>query len=265
MPLYGDPQFHLDNDDTDLIGLRTVTYGKIWQPSRWPMSMAELDAEKPDPPEVSGGVVLINSRTLPRGGGLRTTWTFRGINGDGKSVTFKTRANSIDYGFEPGFSEVNLLRLPDIQTLMDENGGYPVDGQIVWQPTIPKSASSGSGVVKTGNDEGKPNPLFGYQSYFVISGTYHFRYCVRSKSEIPDVAGKIFESAKLPGDAPVMEGRNWLALAPAPHRVGPVYDVLESYWLSGDGGWPTQIYGKKKNNGSGSTALTTGSLTTGSL
>ena len=26
-------------------------------------------------------------------------------------------------------------------------------------------------------------------------------------------------------------------------RVGPVYDISESYWLSGEGGWPQPIYG----------------------
>lgn len=265
MAIYGDPQFHIDLDDTDLVGIRTLTLSKIWQASRWPMSQIELDAEKPDPPEVSGGVVLIGSQTRRVNGGLRTSWTFRGINGDGKSVTFKTRANSIDYGFEPGFAEQNLLRLAGIQDLMDQFGGDIRDGQIQWQPTIPNSSNSGSGAVKSGNDAGKPNPLFGYQSYFVIQGTYHFRYCVRSLAEIPDIGGKILRSSDLPGEAPKYDNRNWLALAPAPHRVGPVHDVLESYWLSGDGGWPTPIYGGNKSASGPKSGLTTGGLTTGHL
>ena len=43
-------------------------------------------------------------RSMETNGALRTTWTFEGIGGDGKSVTFKDRTNSPDYSFEPGFS-----------------------------------------------------------------------------------------------------------------------------------------------------------------
>jgi hypothetical protein len=249
--IYGKPSIKITKDTTDRNGLRTLVLSQLWQPQgNAPLSIEDQDAQEPDVPAVPGGVLFIGRQRAPEKGGFRTYWTFEGIGGNGKDVTFKDRAHSIDYWFEGSLSERSLLELPNIQDILNQFNGVAQDGQIIWQPTLPGGASNGAMV---GAPSGAVNPLFGYQSSFVNDGTYHFRYLSNGYGSIPfSNAGKVMETGKLPGTPPTTEsvnanertGRNWLAMPPAPRRVGPVYEVLESFWLSREGGWPTQIYPK---------------------
>ena len=54
MPIYGTPALNILDDQTDRIGIRTMVLALIWQPSRWPMSIGEYDAERPAPPAMGG-------------------------------------------------------------------------------------------------------------------------------------------------------------------------------------------------------------------
>lgn len=254
MPIYGKPHLRRDNDLTDIVGLRTLVLSQLWQASRGDLTPLELDAEEPAPPAVSGGLLFIGKQTRREGGGLRTTWTFEGINGDGKSPTFRDRSNSIDYRFEPGFSEKSLLLLPNAQDLLDQFGGYVLDGRVIWPPTVPGEANTGT---KKQTDSGKPNPLFGRETFFAVEGTYLFRYLSRDLPSQSGV-GKIHTSG-LPGKPPKdYTDRNWLKLPVSYQRRGPVHECLEGYWLSGAGGWPKEIYGLA--NATTERGLTTGSL-----
>jgi hypothetical protein len=239
--IYGDPQLHIDDDQTDRIGIRTLLLSKLWQPSRWPLSLVELDAEKPNVPEVPSGVIFIGEQTRRLQGALRTTWTFEGINGDGKSVTFKDRSNSLDYSFEPGFSQVSITQHPAWEYLKKTYGGQQTpDGQVTWPESI--SDSSSGGPVR-GNSDGMKNPLSGYSHFHSIEGTYSFRYASLSLSLAMQGVGYI--AASLPGTPPPVKNRNWLK-APSPwQRRGPVMEITEVYWLSGEGGWLPQIYGEE--------------------
>lgn len=249
--IYGTPQIHIDDDHTDRIGIRTLVLSQIWQPSRWPLSLAELDGEKPDIPAVPGGVLFIGEQTRRMGGVLRTTWTFEGINGDGKSVTFKDRSNSLDYHFQPGFSQVPITRHPYWNALKSKFGGQVTDGQVTWPDSIPAGESSGPVVA---DSQGKANPLFGQDDFVRMEGTYSFRYAATSLAAALTGIGKIASS--LPGRAPSYPSRNWLK-APSPwQRRGTVFEITEVYWLSGEGGWPAEIYSDKEKTGSGNTVDT---------
>jgi hypothetical protein len=255
--IYGDPQVHIDDDHTDRIGIRTLVLSQLWQPSRWPLTLPELDDEKPDVPEVPGGVMFIGEQTRRVAGALRTTWTFEGINGDGKSVTFKDRANSPDYSFEPGFAQVSILKHPSWPHLRDAYGGQVIDGQVIWPEFI--GPSTASGPVKD-DSAGKPNPLFGHEDFFRLEGTYSFRYASKDLGVAMQGIGYIVGAP--PGaPPPVGDGRNWLK-APTPwKRRGPVLDITEVYWLSGAGGWPPQLYGNEaqsySSNGGGVKGINT--------
>lgn len=247
--IYGTPTIHRDDDQTDRIGIRTLVLSQLWQPSRWPLSQEELDAESPAPPEVSAGVVFIGQQTRRQGGALRTVWSFEGINGNGKSVTFKQRHNSIDYRFDPGFSEKSLLLLPNIQELFDTYGGYVLDGQIYWPPLTPEQTGSAN---KKSATAGKPNPMFGRDSKRMMDGTYSFRYAEIGYGKAFADVGKIFTTGKLPGKPPTDIGdRNWLKATPGVIRRGPVHDITETYLLSEEGGHPEAIYGTAGKDGDG--------------
>jgi hypothetical protein len=259
MSLYGTPAVKIEKDTTDRVGIRTLVLSQLWAASAGGLSIEELDAEEPAPPAVPAGVLFIGRERVRAGGGLRTLWTFEGIFGNGKDVTFKDRIHSIDYNFEPGFSEKSALRLPGIQDILNQFGGYVVDGQIIYPPSVPSGTASGPIASGSGTND-KPNPLFGQDTFFSVEGTYHFRYYVLNQRDIPTgFVGMILKSSQLPGEPPPFPdvttdsdgnptGRNWLALPPAPTRVGPGWHVEEMFWLSGDGGWPTPYYGQGKAN-----------------
>jgi hypothetical protein len=87
--------------------------------------------------------------------------------------------------------------------------------------------------------------MFGVQDWFRMEGTYRFRY---ASNDVPDFsrAGTIIQTADLPGKPPTTIGdRNWLFVPPPYRRRGVILDITEMYWLSGPGGWPLPIYGKK--------------------
>lgn len=261
---YGTLIIHIEDDQTDRIGIRTLTLSQLWQPTTWPMTIAELDALEPDIPDVPSGVLFVGKQTRPQKGCLKTYWVFEGVNGDGKSVTFKDRSTSIDCEYKPGFAEVSLLKSPKWPTLRDSYGLDNLDGQIVWQDTIPASAG-GSGLAGGNSQAGQPNPIFGYDTYLRIEATYLFRYAVFSPSQIPDIDGKIFETGSLPGVVKPVGTRNWLGGGTPYVRRGPVLDVTEIYWLSGDGGWPTPIYGNATSGITATDGLSGGSSNGGSI
>lgn len=256
--IIGTPAITIEDDHTDRVGLRTLLLSQMWQPSRWPMSVGELDAERPPTPDVPGGVVFIGRQTRRQGGALRTLWSFEGIEGDGQSVTFKTRGKSLDWGFEPGFSEAPIQRHRRIEALLDKFEGQVIDNEIIWPRTLSGDGGGGTGIGAGKQSSGKINPMFGRDTYFAFQGgTYWYRYMAQSEAEIPDVIGKLFSGASLPGGAPRHAGRNWLCAGAPFLRRGPAVEVTELYWLSDEGGWPKPIYGAG-GGGSGSGGVQTG-------
>lgn len=249
--IYGTPSVTIEDDHTDLVGLRTLLLSQMWQPSTWPLSMEALDSEAPDTPEVPGGLWIIGKQRRRQGGVLREFWLYEGINGDGKSVTFKTRGNSPHYGFDPGLSERPIQLHPKIENLLDKYEGQVLDNQVIWPLNLSGSGNT-SGLQK--NESGQAiNPLFGRDSYLAFQGgMYWYRYMVRHEREVPNIIGKIFKSGSLPGGAPAFSGRDWLGSAAPWQRRGPAaVEVVEQYLLSDDGGWPKELYGR----GGGSTGV----------
>lgn len=264
--IYGNPIFRVEHDQTDQVGLRRLVLSKMWQASRGALSVEELDADEPPPPEVPGGLGLIGRTRTSANGVMHTAWTYEGINGNGKDVTFKERGVSQHYGFDPGFSEASILRHPKLRTpggLLDIFEGQPFDNEIVWPPYL--SGKSGSGIGTSSKaTEGEVNPMYGQDTYLTFQGgTYWYRYMARDESEIPDIIGRLFGGG-LPGRPPRVGGRNWLCAGVPYTRRGPAaIEVMEHYWLSDDGGWPKAIYasgGSGRVDGSG--GLSTGTLTT---
>jgi hypothetical protein len=236
--IYGNPEIKIEDDTTDRVGLRTLILSQMWEPSRWPLSLEELDAEKPDVPDVPGGVGFIGEQTRRFGGAQRTFWTFEGINGDGKDVTFKGRTNSPDYSFQPGFAQVSLIKHPNWAALKKAWNGQIIDGQPFFPEFVSTTGASSGPVV--GASAGQTNPLFGHTDFLRMEGTYSFRYLAFAYAVSASAIGKIATS--LPGRPPTFADRNWLfAMAPFVRR-GPILDITEVYWLSGAGGWPPQIY-----------------------
>lgn len=263
MSHYGDKFFRIHDDQTDRIGIRTLVLAQLWQATRARMTLDELDAEAPATPATPSGMELIGRQRRPVGGALKEFWTYTGVHGNGKDVTFKTYGNSPDYQFDPGFSQVSILKHPNIRELMDRFGGQVVDTEIVWPPLIEggvdfaSAGSNGLGVFSgagtatvtalglaggNGSGAGQTNPMFGEQDFFRTEGTYTYRYAAANLSGLR--AGvRIVSAAGLPGEAPGYEGRDYL-VGPSPYRRhGPVYAITLVAWLSGAGGWNKYIYG----------------------
>jgi hypothetical protein len=266
--IYGTPILRVEHDQTDQVGLRRLVLSKMWQASRGSLSIEALDAEEPSPPEVPGGLGLIGRSRTSSGGVIRTAWTYEGINGNGKDVTFKGRGVSQHYGFDPGFSEAPIQRHPKLRTaggLLETYEGEALDTEIIWPPYLSGKKSSGvSGSAK--NSSAQVNPMYGQDTYFTFQGgIYWYRYMARDESEIPDIIGRLFIGG-LPGRPPRVSGRNWLCAGVPFQRRGPnAIEVMEHYWLSDDGGWPKAIYSNGGGKTDATSGLQTGGLTTGHL
>lgn len=243
--IYGTPGIRIEDDQTDRIGFRTLTLSKLWQPSRWPMEMAELDEEAPVAPAAPPFMEYLGRQTRPHGGGLRTFWTYEGFDSSGKGPQFRGRGASLDYQFDPGFSQVDLLLHPDIQDFLDQYSGTVIDGELSFPPKI--GGTGGGGLRGAGPDSsGELNPMFGQRDFLRFEGAYTYRYAALSLSGIKSGVGEIHTSAGLPGEAPSYPGRDWLK-APSPYRRrGPGYDIQDYFLLSGPGGWPRPIYGRRQ-------------------
>ena len=249
--IYGKPQVRIVNDTTDFIGIRTLVLEQMWQPLSGAVNQADLDAEKPPVPVPAGGVLLVGEQCRPFGGAFKSTWTFQGIQGDGKSVTFKDRENSLDYSFEPGFSQIPIQLHPDFQSLLASYDGQPDNegARVIWPPTLGGSGGQQIGLgAGAGAGNEKPNPMFGVQDYFRMEGTYRHRYAGKTlPNDLFDDSGRAVPSKSLGGEPPELtEGRNWLKVPPTYRRRGAIFEITEMFWLSGPRGWPVPVYGNAK-------------------
>ena len=242
--IYGSTNIHTVRDSTDLIGIRTLILRQYWQATDTNPSQAELDAMKPALPVVAGGLLLMGDQTVKERGRYGTMWTYQGINGDGKSVTFKERGKSYDYGFEPGFAQVPIQVHPNFPALMAKYQGRPSnDGTtVLWDPELSASTGGSGSALSTGNSNSKTNPMYGIQSFFEMDGIYRYRYAEAAlPGDILNGVGHIWSN--LPGvPPPLTNGRNWLKAPPAYQRKGYIFDITEYYWLSRRGGWPAPVY-----------------------
>ncbi|MEI9894231.1 MAG: hypothetical protein WDN28_10190 [Chthoniobacter sp.] len=128
-----------------------------------------------------------------------------------KNVTFKGRGNSIDFSFEPGFSQVSIIKHPNWKKLKETWGAQVIDGQVIWPEFV---SAKGGGGPKKDDGAGQTNPLFGHDDFFRVEGTYSFRYAAFGYGGSQSGVGLIATS--LPGNPPpVQDGRNWLK-APSP-------------------------------------------------
>lgn len=244
--IYGEFHIKREQDTTDRVGIRTLVLSQKWQPSTWPLADPELDQQKPGIPAVSDAMMLMGVEHRDAGHAFRTFWTFEGIPGDGKSVTFKDRNTSFDYGFQPGFEQTDIRKHPKIQELLERYGGVidPSSLEIVWPITIGGDTGSKSGFGKRSEGGGgeTPNPMFGRNEFFQATGTYTHRYVDRNPPRaVP--RGRVLKNSGLPGRPPQDIGDcDWL-YGGAPYRcLGLIYDITEIYFLSGAGGWPEPIY-----------------------
>jgi hypothetical protein len=254
--IYGKPLVNLQTDVTDRIGVRTLVLFQNWQPSSSTLTQAQIDAEMPDVPSVSGGLLLVGQQTILNGGFRKTLWTFEGVNGNGKTVTFKDRAHSLDFGFKAGFSQMEIQKHPSFEALKTQYGGQydPETGRVIWPELMPNANTTTVGLAGSSNAQ-QVNPMFDFQDYFSMEGEYTHRYASMTlPGTLYNYVGYIFSTGQLPGIPPVYlpDSRNWLYVPPTYRARGLVFDITETYWLSGRGGWPQPIYGRQSLTAGGS-------------
>ena len=246
--IYGTSNVHTVRDSTDLIGIRVLLLRQYWQADATNPSQAELDSMKPGIPSVPGGLMLMGEQTMKERGRYSTLWTFQGANGDGKSVTFKQRGKSFDYGFEPGFSQVPIQTIKGFPTMQQTYQGYPGnDGTtVIWPPELQLKTNAGNPLVLNGKSQTAANPMYGIQAFFEMDGVYRYRYAERDlPTNLEQGVGYIADAKDLPGIPPTLsekDGRTWLKAPVAFQRKGNIFDITEFYWLSRRGGWPIPVY-----------------------
>lgn len=92
---------------------------------------------------------------------------------------------------------------------------------------------------------GDPNPLYGCTSYLAMTAIFRKNQSVGNLAEINglfDNIGKISGPTSELVSIPVIAWRNWLKLTPKIVSRAGVFEVSESWMLSGAGGWNTKIY-----------------------
>jgi hypothetical protein len=92
---------------------------------------------------------------------------------------------------------------------------------------------------------GSANPLYGTTSYLAMTATFKKNQTVGNLNDISDLFANI---GKIDGPTyslisiPVIPSRNWLKLTPKITSRSGVFEVSESWMLSGAGGWNSKIY-----------------------
>jgi hypothetical protein len=254
--IYGNPIVHVDDDQTDKIGIRTLVASIIWQLSDAEIDTEDLSGEVPEAPAVSEDeLLLVGIQTRRQGGGIyKTTWTWEGVDSKG-GMPLKGRDDTFDFGFDPQLSQVSLKLWRGVKEddshafddLLTQFQGYPDpdSDQIIWPAQIAASTAK-TGLSSSSLPAGTLNPMFGLQDFFRLEGTYKVRYAALNLPEnLYEFAGLV--TTDLPGNPPkIGQGRNWLKVPPKWKRRGLVHEIFETYWLSGIGGWPLPIYGDGK-------------------
>jgi hypothetical protein len=97
-------------------------------------------------------------------------------------------------------------------------------------------------------EKGKPNPLFGVDSYLAIGCVYRKTYAARTlPAAILRGIGTIVEKPPDIGQFHLpssISKRNWLKLAPKISKRGSAIQISEEWMLSGPSGWKKPIYDK---------------------
>jgi hypothetical protein len=92
---------------------------------------------------------------------------------------------------------------------------------------------------------GSANPLYGTTSYLAMTATFKKNQTVGNLNDISNLFANI---GKIDGPTyslisiPVIPSRNWLKLTPKITSRSGVFEVSESWMLSGAGGWNSKIY-----------------------
>lgn len=240
MAVYGQFALRVTSDAIDKVGIRHLVMVQKWTTPRSGMSALEIMAARPAAPEAPAWMGLVGIETLPAPGCLETRWTYEGASGSG----LKDRTNSVDYAFEPSYQQVDIAQHPNLAALLVKFAGWTnPDGSVQWSQTLAQTAAGKNGLASGSQNGTVANPLFGVKGYFQMEGTYTYRYAeFNLPHDLYSDVGTPRDSAELPGDVPYFKGRNWLKIPPRYRRRGPVFDITESYWLSGPGGWPGPIY-----------------------
>jgi hypothetical protein len=93
--------------------------------------------------------------------------------------------------------------------------------------------------------DGSPNPLYGCTSYLAMTATFRKN---QSVGNLASISGLFDNIGKISGPTyelvaiPVIAWRNWLKLTPKIVSRSGVFEVSESWMLSGAGGWNSNIY-----------------------
>jgi hypothetical protein len=156
---------------------------------------------------------------------------------------------------ESGAFWVGEYRATDAQGMIVEELDFSMHEEPIqshpnfFTPSTGIAASYGYDVTqktfsKTQSD-GTPNPLYGCTSYLAMTAIFKKNQTVGNLDSVNGLftnIGKISSPAYELISIPVITWRNWLKLTPKVTSRSGVFEVSESWMLSGAGGWNSKIY-----------------------
>ena len=150
---------------------------------------------------------------------------------------------------------VGEFRATDAQGMISEELDFSMHEEPIQSHPNFNTASTGIAAVynydfaqkafKKNKSDGSPNPLYGTTSYLAMTATFRKNQTVGNVNEVAgifDSIGKISGPSYDLISIPLVASRNWLKLSPKITSRGGVFEVSESWMLSGAGGWNSKIY-----------------------
>ncbi|MEQ1862647.1 MAG: hypothetical protein ABMA13_22230 [Chthoniobacteraceae bacterium] len=159
-------------------------------------------------------------------------------------------AEGEDYSLDGATSEDPIETHPFFLGLKEKFNGTidPSSGKVKFDDTLAEggeaglSGATGNGLDATGGDIGARNPMHGVESYLVPGLTWTRKSVSR---QLPlSIVRALGTIDSPPGQPPTLEGtrRNWLKARVRAQWRGNIWQIEESWLLSGPDGWLPDIY-----------------------
>jgi len=195
-------------------------------------------------------------------GGYEVSVTYEGVEEDPNMKVFE---------LDGSMAEESIKTHPKFESLKTKYGWDEALNTFSEYP--PDSTSGGSGGLSGGNSPNATptkSKMYGVESWLVAGAIFRLNY---STNGMPGGIWNGIGTVQNPPQIgrfglPSLGKRNWLKLAPKVKLRGNCVEITEEFMLSGPLGWFKEIYDAAQlsdGSGGGSSGLTTGTLTSGTL
>ena len=238
--IYGSTTPVLELDEVTRTGIRTIVLSQRFEALSFENSISVTTVVNPPKPPIINQMMLVGAKTTFEGGSYVRRWNYEGGNVVDDGSPQPAAKDSNVYTFKPGFAEVSLILNPNWDTLVSKYGASAADdGTVSFTKTL---ADSNANALKKASPTGSNNPYYGQRTWFRMEGTFTHQWAdyVIPPDLFKNVGTIVYDFDNMPDNVP--PDRDWLKCPPTYVLRGNLYEIEETYWLSGPGGWPAQVY-----------------------